>query len=423
MKQTAAAALVLLILTAAPLGAATKVGPEFRVNSYTPGPQERAAISQDTAGNFVVVYESPLDSSNGGVFGQRFDSLGLRQGDEFQVNTVTVSHQAFAAVSHDAVGNFVVVWHGYFQDGDSLGVFGQRFDSLGLKQGGEFQVNSFTLNQQWIADVSHDSSGNFVVVWESGQDGDSLGIFGQRFDSLGMKLGAEFQINSHTSAGQRRPAVAHDSIAGNFAVVWNSENQDGNDNGVFGQRFDSLGGKQGSEFQVNSNTISSQYYKDVAMDAGGNFVVVWQGAYQDGGGLWGIFGQRFDSLGGQQGGEFQINSYTTSIQVQPAVASDAAGTFVVTWESLDQDGGGLGIFAQEFDGFGAPQGGELQVNYFTPATQFGSAVSDGPSGAFVIVWSSYMDVDSNYDVWAQRFGSVLATGPAGGGASKVRILE
>ncbi|HEX9636472.1 MAG TPA: hypothetical protein VGB99_02975 [Acidobacteriota bacterium] len=420
----AAAALALLLGSAAPLGAAGPVGPQFRVNSFTLGTQSGAEISQDDAGNFVVVWiDNVQDSSGSGVFGQRFDSSGMSQGAEFQVNSETATDQSSAAVAHDPAGKFVVVWHSYFQDGDLLGIFGQRYDSLGMKLGGEFQINSVTANQQRIPDVSCDTAGNLVVVWESAQDGDSLGIFGQRFDSLGLKLGGEFQINSHTTAGQRRPAIAHDASSGSFVVVWNSENQDGSDNGIFGQRFDSMGGALGAEFQVNSHTISSQYDKDVAMDAAGNFMVVWQSAYQDGGGLWGIFGQRFDSLGGMSGAEFQINSYTTSIQIQPAVARDAAGNFVVAWGSLDQDGDGLGIFAQQFDSIGAPHGGELQVNTFTPGTQFYPAASGGPSGSFLIVWSSYLDADSDYDVWAQRFGLVIATGPAGGGASKVRVLE
>jgi hypothetical protein len=354
-----AAAFVLLILTAAPLVAASSVGPEFRVNNFTLGGQTRPDISHDAAGSFVVIWDDLVqDTSNGGVFGHRFDSLGMPQGDEFQVNTVTVGNQRLGAVSHDVSGNFVVVWDS--NQGGSYGVFGQRFDSSGLPQGSEFLVNNVT-GYGLIADVSHDSSGGFVVVWESG-DGSFEGIFGQRFDSLGIKQGLEFQVNSHTVARQRRPAISHDPASGSFVVVWNSTYQDGSDNGIFGQRFDSLGMKLGGEFQVNSHTTGSQYHKDVSHDSAGNFVVVWQGAYQDGGPLWGIFGQRFDSLGMAQGGEFQINSYTTSSQAIPAVSHGSAGSFVIVWESLDQDGNGLGIFGQEFDSQGAKQGGEFQIN-------------------------------------------------------------
>jgi hypothetical protein len=63
-------------------------------------------------------------------------------GTEFQVNTYTTSQQRFAAVAANAVGNFVVVWTSYTQDGTADGVFGQRYASSGAAQGGEFQVNT-----------------------------------------------------------------------------------------------------------------------------------------------------------------------------------------------------------------------------------------------------------------------------------------
>jgi len=47
------------------------------------------------------------------------------------------------------------------------------------------------------------------------------------------------------------------------------------------------------------------------------------------------------------GSEFQVNTYTTSFQRNPAVASDAAGNFVVVWDSSEgQDGSDSGVFGQ-----------------------------------------------------------------------------
>ena len=52
-------------------------------------------------------------------------------------------------------------------------------------------------------------------------------------------------------------------------------------------------------------------------------MVVWQ-SYQDGSGN-GIFGQRYASSGAPQGAEFRVNTYTTSSQGYPAVATDSTG--------------------------------------------------------------------------------------------------
>ena len=129
-------------------------------------------------------------------------------GVEFQVNSHTTSAQWVPGVASDANGNFVVVWASDGQDGSGHGVFGQRFGASGVPQGSELQVNSYTTGQQFDPAVGSDASGNFVVTWESIQDGSALGIFGQRFSTSGLPQGAEFQVNSYTTNDQFLPAVA-----------------------------------------------------------------------------------------------------------------------------------------------------------------------------------------------------------------------
>jgi hypothetical protein len=218
-------------------------------------------------------------------------------GSEFQVNAFTTSNQGTRSsgshlIAPNAGEGFVVVWHSLGQDGNSFGIFGQRYDSEGNALGGEFRVNSDTAGSQFGPSVASDTSGNFVVVW-SGADGFQSGIFGQRYDSQGVALGGEFRVNTFTTGNQGGPSVASDA-AGNSVVVWEGEGQGDSDSGIFGQRYDSGGMARGSEFRVNSFTTGSQIVSSVASDANGNFVMVWISTMQDGSD-WGIFGQRFDS--------------------------------------------------------------------------------------------------------------------------------
>ena len=188
-------------------------------------------------------------------------------------------------------------------------------------------------------------------------------MFGQRFDPAGLPAGAEFQIPSYTTFDQRAPAVAMDA-SGNFVVVWNRNNYDGSDSDVYGQRFDSTGSPAGSEFMINSYTTGRQSYPAVAANAAGDFVVVWSSYGQDGS-YSGVFGQRFDSDGVSLGSEFRVNTYTLFQQRSPAVAADETGEFVVVWGSWHQDGSGDGVFGQRFDSTGRPMGSEFQVNSST----------------------------------------------------------
>jgi hypothetical protein len=397
------AVLGLLLSLSCPVAwAQNPAGAEFQVNSYTTNAQRVPAVASDANGNFVVVWESyGPDGSRSGVFAQRFSAVGLPQGSEFQVNSYTTNAQRAPAVASDANGNFVVVWSSGIQDGSAYGVFGQRFNAAGLPQGSEFQVNSYTTSWQGGPAVASDANGNFVVVWQSyGQDGSAFGVFGQRFNAAGLPQGSEFQVNSYTTSTQLDASVAS-AANGNFVVVWTSAGQDGS-YGVFGQRFHALGAPQGSEFQVNSYTTNAQRTPAVASDANGNFVVVWASRYQDGSGD-GVFGQRFNAAGLPQGSEFQVSSYTAGDGSYPAVASDANGDFVVVWESYGRDGSQFGVFGQRFNAGGLPQDAEFQVNSYTTSWQTGSAVASDANGDFVVVWESYGQDGSHYGIFGQRY--------------------
>jgi hypothetical protein len=75
-----------------------------------------------------------------------------------------------------------------------------------------------------------DPVGNFVVVWRSQDPGPN--VQAQRYDAGGTPLGAQFQVNTHTTNVQEFPVVATDPL-GNFVVVWYDNEQDD----VRGQRF------------------------------------------------------------------------------------------------------------------------------------------------------------------------------------------
>jgi hypothetical protein len=75
----------------------------------------------------------------------------------------------------------------------------------------------------------------------------------------------------------------------------------------------------GEEFQINTYTTSPQTVPRIASDASGNFVVVWQKGFVSN-----VHGQRFDSAGAPLGGEFVVNTYTFYDQRLPSVAAARA---------------------------------------------------------------------------------------------------
>ncbi len=161
-------------------------------------------------------------------------------GAEFQVNSFTLDSQESAAVATAPDGGSVVVWESVYQDGFWLGIFGQRYDSSGSKLGEEFQVNSFTIDSQRSPAVATDANDDFVVVWESagssGTDSSGGSVQGQRYAADGSPVGGEIQVNTYTTSNQGQPAIDSGG-SGQFLVVWESYGQDGSYFGAFGQRF------------------------------------------------------------------------------------------------------------------------------------------------------------------------------------------
>ena len=97
-------------------------------------------------------------------------------------------------------------------------------------------VNTYTSYNQADASIAAEPDGDFVVAWQSfAQDGSLAGVFARRFSSAGQASRPEFPVNTYSSDLQRSPSVA--AAATGFVVTWTSDGQDGNDSGIFSQRF------------------------------------------------------------------------------------------------------------------------------------------------------------------------------------------
>lgn len=396
------------VVGAAPVVASMSVGQsvggEFRVNTTTAGDQDYPAVSMNASGGFVVSWESQDADGNWDIYMQRYAADGKPLGGGARVNTAVAGNQRFPEMAMDAEGNFVVVWVG--TDGPypyNEGIYGQRFSSNGVPQGEEFRVNTTIDNAQISPSVAMAADGSFAVVWESyAQGGNGWGMYGQRYASGGTPIGGEFRIRAQNALDYFFPKIAM-GARGDFVVTWT--HLDGpccTPRGVFAQRYAVDGTPQGSEFRVNTTTANDQQMPSAAVDAHGNFVIVWQSAGQDGSG-WGVYGQRYAANGTAQGNEFLINTTTLAGQFSPIVSMSAVGDFVVTWQSATQNSSLVSVRARRFAADGAPQGHEFAVNSTATSNYKVPVVAMDADGESVVAWGSYGPDGSGYGVFARRF--------------------
>jgi hypothetical protein len=413
------------------------IGSEFLLNQFTTNEQGFTASAMDSNGNFVVVWESVNQaggSSGRDIYGRLYDAQGAALGNEFLVNSYTTSDQSKARVAMAASGSFVVTWQSQGQDGEGSGVYMQRFNASGVKQGGETLVNSGqTADEQQVPDIGMDSAGNFIIVWQSGDindytagDGDFLtpgliGVYAQRYTSAGAANGGRFRVNQDVTGPQALPSVAVNA-SGSFVITFSSipDLDNTNDVRILARRGTLSGGISGNEFQVDQGGSTEQFGSDVAIDANGNFVIAWSST-QDESGLNprrnNVYARRYNSAGTAQGSNFRVNAYLTGDQLQPQVAMDAAGNFVIVFQSglkpesnpapADQPDGSLyGVYARRYNSAGAADSStEYRINETTVGSQFFPAITmNSSTGDFILSWSSGSNQDgNNYGNYAKRF--------------------
>ena len=98
----------------------------------------------------------------------------------------------------------------------------------------------------------------------------------------------------------------------------------------------------GTEFKVNAFSGGAQNNSDAAASANRRSLIVYESASLDGDAK-GIYFKLYDENSAQVGVETRVNTYTTGNQLNPSVAMDANGDFVVVWQSFGQDGSSDGV--------------------------------------------------------------------------------
>ena len=124
--------------------------------------------------------------------------------------------------------------------------------------------------------------------------------------------------------------------------------QDASGNGVYAQRYNASGEKDGSEFRVNTYQNDNEMHSEAAALTDGGYVVIWYSDTHPDDTNYGVHGQRFDASGAAVGSQFLVNTDLSNAQQYPEIAPLADSGFAVTWQSYLQDGSHYGIYAQRF---------------------------------------------------------------------------
>ncbi|MDJ0785080.1 MAG: DUF4347 domain-containing protein, partial [Desulfosarcinaceae bacterium] len=318
---------------------------------------------------------------------------------------------SFNSLGYNLIGDRGTVTD-FVQTGDQAGTSGSPIDPIlaALGDNGGFTMTHLPLGGSPVVDAG--TATGPPVVDQRGisrpldGDGDTtaavdIGAIEVEPDALvhAPDLGNPQETSAETRGSHQ--AVAMD-VNGNYVVVWSSLNEDGSGWGVFGQRFDVAGTAVGSKFQVNDTLTDTdnQRWATVAMDAAGNFVVTWTSDNQDSN-IQSVYARGFNADATEAFAEFKVNTHDVSNldeQRNPSVAMAADGRFVIAWEGAGP-GDSHGIFFRRFNADGTARDAVDQPASGTDrGTEATPAVAINDSGDFAIAWQ----VGSH--IYARSFG-------------------
>lgn len=376
-------------------------GAEIQVGGFNPNVRDAQQIATLADGGFVVVYRfHDLDQGGFGIWAQIYEADGAARGALFQMDIAVTDDQLNPQVTALPDGGFVVVWSAGDYYAQSRNIAGRAYEADGAPRGGEFLVDTSPAGTKTHPQIATLSDGGYAVTWEVATD-----VYARSFNADGTPRTGELPVNTETSEFQGSPRIAALS-GGGFVVVWHSNNQDGSSFGVYAQAFGANGLPQGNETLVNTFTGNMEFSPEIAALAGGGYVIAWISAGGQDGNGYGVFAQAFAADGTPIGTEAQVNTYVTDHQGAQShrITALADGGYVITWTSLGQDLSDNGVYAQAFNADATRRGGEFRVNTYTTSEQSSPDIIALADGGFVISWNSFGQDGSADGVFAQAFG-------------------
>lgn len=322
-----------------------------------------------------------------GAFTVAGASISSPLGTEFRINQFIESSVATGGLAMDADGNAVAVW---FDAYDPWTIQARLIDESGQPQGNQFTVATYGTGDLRDSEVAMDAAGNFTVVWE--------GVYLRRFDANGSPFGEAQKVSSTDDTERPQISMAPN---GDFVVVWGKGAAGTLVSDVMARLYGADGAPKTQE--INVATGGEDYWGvDVAMNASGDFVVLYAVEFSNGSES--AMFQRYDADGVAQGSAFDLGPM---LNPQVAIADD--GHIAIVYASPDADE--LGVWLRSFDADGVELGEATIVNTMTAGSQNSPQAAMNGDGLLYIVWTAnYVEQNGQYEagrgVHARHFNAV-----------------
>lgn len=323
--------LTLLGLSTASLSASGLVarGGQGIANSTLDFNQDDTVVAVAPNGEFVVVWRDEQGDDDGSaIVARRFAPDGTPLTSEIVVNATSDGEQNDPAVGIFPDGSFIVVWtsESLTEPGDVLGAILLADGSVSVP---EFTIPSATSGAQNHASVAVHADGRICVLWESEQGLTGRDIHGRIYDPVAQSWGPEFVLNRILPEDQENPSVAADPASGGWYAVWEGVDPSTMNEAIYGLDLLPLSPPPLSvtESLLSGTSFGQRGGAQVALDATGRGLAVWEGPDSEGRGVF----SREIQAGSPLGSEASVPASELGDQTEPTVIPVQIGWFAVFW--------------------------------------------------------------------------------------------
>jgi hypothetical protein len=362
---------------------------EFILTDSGTGDQTRPSVAAVPGGGYVVAWEGSTASGQR-VFWRFFPANGAVPGPTVETSMPGGGYAQKPDIAICGTTTVVLAWENYQAvDGSGRSVSARSYGLDGVPISNAAVVNTYTSGDQDSVAVTRVGTDRVVLAWDSdNKDSSGSGVAARILSCSAQSVGAEFPVNTYVIAAQHSASVTQYG-SNQFVIAWTSLLQDGASGGVYGQRFNTDGGKIGNEFILSKVTANNQV-NPVLSGSSNQFLAAWDSYQQDGDG-WGSYFRRFDTTGSAlDSNDVQVAGCSVGTQNSVAVSTTQAGAVVATWTAAQ--GGFWKVMHRRFNASGLPAGEEVVVSAANLQEAVRPKVSYLADGGYVIVWSA-----SGYD--------------------------
>ncbi len=378
---------------------------EFLVSTFSENYQGKSqSVGLPDGGWVTVWYSDAQDGDSGGIYGQRFLANGQLHGHSFQVNTEAQGNQTDPSVAALPDGGWVIAYY------SASSINGQRYAASGEAIGGEVQLT------QSLEEGSYEmypsllalADGSLLLTWygyANSSSGSLHGVYAAHYSNDMERIGSEFLVNAistNTNLSALRQTNTVDLPDGGWMIFW--ADSSAQEMELWGRRYAADGLSVGSDFQINQSEIGLWWDVNSSLLADGAILVAWNTRE-------GTYLRKYLANGEADGPEICLvdKRITGDVSTVPAILPLEDGGWQLTWAHKDKvpsDGLQFSVyqtFSQRFLSDGSRVGDPIELGLTTAQNQiseYDQALLEG--GGFITTNT----VNMSGDIYALRYDSM-----------------